>query len=190
MSFEKYYNLFSQKKNRFKMKNTSLIDAMKFNVSYFTQSVVLMYRVSEINQRLITFDEHVTMWLETNRELRQIRHVALNKSSASNILISRKKQTSQAFSVKELVIFLASSSVSIAMMFSENFMNLSSIMTAIKNQSLKAHEIRKICENWKLCFYYKQQHSSKLIIDCSNKKSLLTHLRAIEILLVIFLLDD
>jgi hypothetical protein len=61
MNFEKYYNLFSQKKNRFKMKDASLIDAMKFNVSYFTQLAVLMYRVSKINQRSITFDEHVTM---------------------------------------------------------------------------------------------------------------------------------
>jgi hypothetical protein len=155
MSFEKYYNLFFQKKNRFKMKNASLIDAMKFNVSYFTQAAVLMYRVSEINQRSITFDEHVTMWLETNRELRQIRHVVLNKSLASNIFTSRKEQTSQAFSVKELMISLASASVSIAMMLSENSMNLSSIMTAIKDQSLKTHEIRKICENWKLCFYCK-----------------------------------
>jgi hypothetical protein len=49
MNFEKYYNLFSQKKNRFKMKNASLIDAMKFNVSYFTQLIILMYWVSEIN---------------------------------------------------------------------------------------------------------------------------------------------
>jgi hypothetical protein len=172
------------------MKNASLIDAMKFNVSYFTQSVVLMYRVSEINHRSITFDEHVIMWLETNRELRQIRHVALNKSSASNILTSRKEQTSQAFSVKELVISFASTSVSIAMMLSENSMNLNSIMTAMKNQSLKAHEIRKIYENWKLCFYCKQQHSSKSAIDCLNKKSFLTHLRAAEISLVVSLLDD
>jgi hypothetical protein len=133
MSFEKYYNLFSQKKNRFKMKNASLIDAMKFNVSYFTQSATLMYRVSEINQRSITFDEHVTMRLETNRELRQIRHVVLNKSLASNIFTSRKEQISQALSVKELVISLASVSVSIAMILNENFMNLSSIMTAMKD---------------------------------------------------------
>jgi hypothetical protein len=133
MNFEKYYNLFSQKKNRFKIKNASLINAMKFNVSYFTQLIVLMYRVLEINQRLIIFDKHVIMWLETNRELRQIRHVALNKSSASNIFTSWKEQTSQAFLIKKLVISFASASVSIAMMFSENFMNLSSIMTAIKD---------------------------------------------------------
>jgi hypothetical protein len=36
--------------------------------------------------------------------LQQIRHVVLNKSLTSNILISRKEQTSQASSVKELVI--------------------------------------------------------------------------------------
>jgi hypothetical protein len=172
------------------MKNASLINAMKFNVNYFTQSVVLMYRVSEINQRSITFDEHVIMWLETNRELRQIRHIVFNKSSTFNTLTFRKKQTSQALSVKELIIFLASTNVSIAIMFNENFINLSSIMTAIKNQSLKAHEIRKICENWKLCFYCKQQYSSKSIIDCSNKKSSLTHLRAVETSFVVFSFDD
>jgi hypothetical protein len=137
------------------MKNASLIDAMKFNVNYFTQSVVLMYRVSKINQRSITFDEHVIMWLEMNRELRQIRYIALNKSSTFNILIFRKEQTSQAFLVKELVIFFTSASVSIAMIFNENFINLNSIITAIKNQSLKTNEIKKICENWKLCFYCK-----------------------------------
>jgi hypothetical protein len=65
----------------------------------------------------------------------------------SNILTSQKEQISQAISVKKLVIFLALASVSIAMMFSENFINLNSIMTAMKDQSLKAHEIKKICEN-------------------------------------------
>jgi hypothetical protein len=130
------------------------------------------------------------MWLETNRELWQIRHVTLNKLLASNIFTSRKEQISQAFSIKELIIFLASASVSIAMMFSENSMNLNSIMIAIKSQSLKTHEIRKICKNWKLCFYCKQQHSSKSTIDCLNKKSLLIHLRAAEILLVVSSLDN
>jgi hypothetical protein len=52
--------------------------------------------------------------------LRQIHHVVLNKSSTFNILTSRKEQTSQALSVKEFVISLASASVSIAMMLSEN----------------------------------------------------------------------
>jgi hypothetical protein len=154
MNFEKYYNLFSQKKNRFKMKNALLIDVMKFNVSYFTQSVALMYRVSESNQRSITFDEHVIMWLKTNRELRQIRHVVLNKFFASNVVSSQKEQISQVSLIKEFSIFLASTNVSVTMLI-ENLMNLNSIMTIIKNQSLKTNEVRKIYENWKLCFYCK-----------------------------------
>jgi hypothetical protein len=76
------------------MKDASLIDVMKFNVSYFTQSAALMYRVSESNQRSITFDEHVIMWLKTDRELQQIRHVALNKFLAFNVVSSRKEQIS------------------------------------------------------------------------------------------------
>jgi hypothetical protein len=171
------------------MKNASLIDVMKFNVSYFTQLVALMYRVSESNQRSITFDEHVIMWLKTDRELRQIRHVVLNKFFAFNVVSSRKEQIFQVFLIKKFSIFLASTSVFVTMLI-ENFMNLSSIMTTVKDQSLKTNEVRKICENWKLCFYCKQQHSSKSIIDCLNKKSFSTYLRAAKIFLVIFSFDD
>jgi hypothetical protein len=146
MNFEKYYNLFSQKKNRFKMKNLLLINVMKFNFSYFAQSVVLMYQVSEFNQRLITFDEHVIIWLKTNLELRQIRYVILDKFFAFNVVLSRKKQISQVSSTKKFSIFLALTSVSITI-FIENFMNLNSIITTMKDQSLKTNEVKKFCEN-------------------------------------------
>ena len=83
MSFEEYYNLFSQKKDRSRMEDASLIEAMKTNVNYSTHSAALMYRVPGTNRQPITFDEHVTMWLETDRGLRQIRHLAPKSSNTT-----------------------------------------------------------------------------------------------------------
>ena len=59
-------------------------------------------------------------------------------------------------------------------------MDLSSAMAAVKGHSLKTEGVRKICEDWKLCFYCKRQHPGKSTIDCPNKKS--THLRTMDLI--------
>jgi hypothetical protein len=135
MSFEKYYNLFSQKKNRFKMKNAFLMNVIKININYFTQLTTLMYRVSKINQRSITFDEHVIMWLKTNRDLRQIRHIVLKISIISIVIITLLKKSNSLFMIFSTIFFIKAFALFLIFFFLliNDSMNLSSIMTAIKN---------------------------------------------------------
>ena len=64
MSFDEYFNLFSQKKDKSHMEEASLIDAMKRNVSYSTQSSALNWRKSD-GSKAKTFHDHVQMWSET-----------------------------------------------------------------------------------------------------------------------------
>ncbi len=49
-------------------------------------------------------------------------------------------------------------------------MNLSFVIVIIQDKILIISEIKKICNKWKLCFYCKLQHSSKIIKECLNKK--------------------
>lgn len=73
MSFEEYFNLFSQKKDKSRMEEASFIDAMKRNVSYSTQSSALNWRKPD-SSKAKTFDDHVQMWSETDWDLRQLKH--------------------------------------------------------------------------------------------------------------------
>ena len=67
LSFEEYYNLFAQKKDRSKMEDASLIDAMKSNIIYAIQAAAVHYRVPGTNLEPVTFDQHVAMWLNTGK---------------------------------------------------------------------------------------------------------------------------
>jgi hypothetical protein len=180
MSFEEYYNLFSQKKDRFKMEDASLIDVMKANINYFTQSAVLMYRVSGTNQRSITFEEHVIMWLETDRGLRQIRHIAPKASTTSTAIITLSKRSNPPLTILSTAppIKAPASSLVLSSPPIGDPMDLSSAMAAVKGQFLKTEGVRKICEDWKLCFYCKLQHSGRSAADCPNKK---INLRSMEL---------
>ena len=58
LSFEEYYNLFTQKKERSGMEDASLIDAMRSNVNYATQAAAISWRKTD-GSRPVTFDDHV-----------------------------------------------------------------------------------------------------------------------------------
>ncbi len=49
-------------------------------------------------------------------------------------------------------------------------MNLSFVIIIIQDKILIISEIKKICNKWKLCYYCKLQHLSKITKECSNKK--------------------
>ncbi len=55
-------------------------------------------------------------------------------------------------------------------------MNLSFIIIIIQDKTLIISEIKKICNKWKLYYYCKLQHSSKIIKECSNKKFFTLHI--------------
>ena len=62
MSFVKYYQLFCQKKYHSGMKEASLIDCFKRNVTYAVQQQLLSYRNPD-GTKLITFQDHVNAYL-------------------------------------------------------------------------------------------------------------------------------
>lgn len=69
MSFEEYYNFFAQKKKKSRMKDASLIDAIKKNVNYATQTLALNWQKRNSSD-LITFHNHVELWSQTDWNLR------------------------------------------------------------------------------------------------------------------------
>ena len=62
MSFIKYYQLFCQKKNHSDMKEASLIDYFKHNVTYAVQQQLISYRNSD-GVKSITFQDHINAYL-------------------------------------------------------------------------------------------------------------------------------
>ena len=60
--------------------------------------------------------------------------------------------------------------------FLNKSMNLSFIIVIIQDKTLIVFEIKKICNKWKLCYYCKLQHSSKITKECSNKKFFTLHI--------------
>ena len=60
--------------------------------------------------------------------------------------------------------------------FLDESMNLSFIINIIQDKTLIISEIKKICNKWKLYYYCKLQHSSKIIKECSNKKFFTLHI--------------
>ncbi len=55
-------------------------------------------------------------------------------------------------------------------------MNLNFIIIIIQDKTLIISEIKKICNKWKLCYYCKLQHSSKIAKEYSNKKLFTLHI--------------
>ncbi len=49
-------------------------------------------------------------------------------------------------------------------------MNLSFVIVIVQDKTLIVSEIKKIYNKWKLCYYCKLQHLSKIAKECSNKK--------------------
>ena len=62
MSFVKYYQLFCQKKDHSDMKEASLIDCFKHNVTYAVQQQLISYRNPD-GIKPITFQDHVNAYL-------------------------------------------------------------------------------------------------------------------------------
>ncbi len=55
-------------------------------------------------------------------------------------------------------------------------MNLNFVIIIVQDKILIVSEIKKICNKWKLCYYCKLQHSSKITKECLNKKLFTLHI--------------
>ena len=173
LSFEEYYNLFAQKKDRSKMEDASLIDAMKSNINYVIQAAAVHYRVPGTNLEPVTFDQHVAMWLNTDRKIRQIKHLAPNNRTipTSTTTSSQRKDNATITLAAPLARTPDIPSAPVPTSSIGDPMELSQAMAAVKGKSLKTEGMRDICDKWNLCHYCKQKHPGKTAIDCPNKKS-------------------
>ena len=73
MSFDEYINLFSQRKDKSHMEKVSLIDVIKKNVSYSTQSLTFNWRKLD-GSKVKSFYNHIQMWSEIDLDLCQFKH--------------------------------------------------------------------------------------------------------------------
>jgi len=67
-------------------------------------------------------------------------------------------------------------SLFLSLLFLDELMNLSFVIIIIQDKTLIISEIKKICNKWKLCYYCKLQHLSKITKECSNKKLFTLHI--------------
>ncbi len=179
-SFADYYNLFYQKKECSLMKDFSLIDCLKRNVNYFTQVVALFWR--NFNEtRSFIFYKWVQAFSDIDEELQQLKHresrfifviISFIKVKSISALINNSLNSKIIISVT--VVSTVSSSLSFS--FLDESMNLNFVIIIIQDKTLIVSEIKKICNKWKLCYYCKLQHSSKIIKECSNKKFFTLHI--------------
>ncbi len=179
-SFADYYNLFYQKKEYSLMKDFLLIDCLKHNVNYFTQIVALFWRNFDETQ-LFIFHQWVQAFSDINEELQQLKHrqsrfvfVIISFIKVKSIFASINNSLSSKIIIFVTVVLTVSSSFSL--LFLNESMNLSFVIIIVQNKTLIISEIKKICNKWKLCYYCKLQHSSKIIKECSNKKLFTLHI--------------
>ncbi len=173
-SFVDYYNLFYQKKECSLMKDFSLIDCLKRNVNYFTQVVVFFWWNLDETRSFI-FHQWIQTFFDINEEFQQLKH---RQSRFVFVIVSFVKVknisalTSNSLSSKIIISVTVVSTVSLSLSFSslDESMNLSFVIVIIQDKILIVSEIKKICNKWKLCYYCKLQHSSKITKECSNKK--------------------
>ena len=173
-SFVNYYNLFYQKKECSLMKNFSLIDCLKRNVNYFIQVVVFFWR--NLNEtRSFIFHQWIQAFSDIDEELQQLKHrqsrfvfVIVSFVKVKSISASISNSLSSKIVISVTVVSTVSSSLSFSSL--DESMNLSFVIVIVQDKTLIVSEIKKICNKWKLCYYCKLQHSSKIAKEWSNKK--------------------
>ncbi len=173
-SFVDYYNLFYQKKECSLMKDFSLIDCLKRNVNYFTQVIIFFWQNLDETQSFI-FHQWIQAFFDIDEELQQLKHhqsrfifVIVSFVKVKSISALTSNSLSSKIIISVTVILTVSSSLSLSS-FDES-MNLSFVIIIVQDKILIVFKIKKICNKWKLYYYCKLQHSSKIIKECSNKK--------------------
>ncbi len=179
-NFVNYYNLFYQKKKCSLMKDFSLIDYLKHNVNYFTQVVIFFWWNLNETQSFI-FHQWVQAFFDIDEELQQLKHhqshfifIIISFIKVKNIFASTSNSLNSKIIISVIVVSTVSSSFSLSSL--DESMNLSFVIVIIQDKTLIISEIKKICNKWKLCYYCKLQHLSKIIKKCLNKKFFTLHI--------------
>ena len=145
MSFVKYYQLFCQKKDRSGMKEASLIDCFKCNVTYTVQQQLISYRnLSDIKS--IIFQDHINAYLDIDDGIQQLHHQQL-KFTITLIASDKLKfsQSSSASVLKSVITVSVVSVTSAVAAVAGNSMDLNSAMAVISGKSLSVSGVRDIC---------------------------------------------
>ena len=156
------------------MKDFSLIDCLKRNVNYFTQVIIFFWQNLDETQSFI-FHQWIQAFFDIDEELQQLKHhqsrfifVIVSFVKVKSISALTSNSLSSKIIISVTVILTVSSSLSLSS-FAES-MNLSFVIIIVQDKILIVFKIKKICNKWKLYYYCKLQHSSKIIKECSNKK--------------------
>ena len=145
MSFVKYYQLFCQKKDHSGMKEASLIDCFKHNVTYTVQQQLISYRNPD-GAKSITFQDHVNAYFDIDNRIQQLCHQQLKFTIT--LTASGKLKSSQSSSVSVLKPAITVSVVSVTSAVAAvtgDPMDLNSAMAVISGKSLSVSEVRDIC---------------------------------------------
>ena len=121
------------------MNNTSLIDCLKKNVSYFIQFAAFFWQISEDKWPFI-FYKHVQAFTETDEELQQLKHHQSHTIAAANAAsVKPKTATTSNNHFSEVKTITVTSTISVTLTVSvltDDLMNLSSAITAVQNKSI------------------------------------------------------
>ncbi len=162
------------------MKNFSLIDCLKRNVNYFIQVIIFFWWNLNETQSFI-FHQWIQAFFNIDKEFQQLKHrqfhfifviISFVKVKSISALINN----SLSFKIIISVMIVSTVSSSFFFSFLDESINLSFVIIIVQDKILIISEIKKICNKWKLCYYCKLQHSSKIIKECSNKKFFTLHI--------------
>ena len=154
------------------MKEASLIDCFKRNVTYTVQQQLISYRNPD-GIKSITFQDYVNAYLDIDDGIQQLHHQQLK--FIITLTASGKPKSSQSSSASVLKSAITVSVVSVTSAVAAaagDPMDLNSAMAVISGKSLSVSGVRDICNKWNLCFYCKKKHPGKNAKECPNKKSL------------------
>ena len=153
------------------MKEASLINCFKHNVTYTVQQQLISYRNSD-DIKLITFQDYDNAYLDIDDRIQQLCHQ--QSKFITTLMASDKLKSSQSSSVsvfKPVITVSVVSVTSVIAAVAGNPMDLNSAMAVISGKSLSISEVRDICNKSDLCFYCKKKHLGKNAKEYLNKKS-------------------
>ncbi len=127
------------------------------------------------------FHQWIQAFFDIDEELQQLKHRQSHFIFIIVLFIKVKNisaLTSNSLSSKIITFVTVILTVSLFLSFSflDELMNLNFIIIIIQDKTLIIFEIKKICNKWKLYYYCKLQHSSKIVKEYSNKKLFTLHI--------------
>ena len=140
---------------------------MKKNVIYVTQLVVFSWRTFE-EKRFFIFQKYVQIFIEIDEKFQQLKYrqsrfvvsiIAFHFSKFKFFVVFNVNSLNIKFVVSIFVVVVTL----IISFVIDDLMNLSFIITIVQSKTLFISKMKKICNKWKLCYYCKFQHSSKIV---------------------------